>query len=71
VQAKRVLDKEMSVATALPCRIAVYEENSGVKVATMLPTQMLALFSVPDLAPVAQEVEREIKAMIDEATQPN
>jgi uncharacterized protein (DUF302 family) len=69
-QAKRVLDKEMSVATALPCRIAVYEDNNCVKVATMLPTQMLALFSVPNLAPVAEEVEREIKAMIDEATQP-
>jgi uncharacterized protein (DUF302 family) len=70
VQAKRVLDQNMSVATALPCRIAVYEENNGVKVATMLPTQMLALFSAPELAPVAQEVEVAIKAMIDEATQP-
>ena len=70
-QAKRVLDKNMSVATALPCRIAVYEEKNYVKVATMLPTQMLALFSVPELAPVALEVEKEIKAMIDEATQPN
>jgi uncharacterized protein (DUF302 family) len=69
-QAKRVLDKQMSVATALPCRIAVYEENGRVKVATMLPTQILALFSAPDLATVAQEVEKEIKAMIDEATEP-
>ncbi len=68
VQAKRVLDNDMSIATALPCRIAVYEEKNRVKVATMLPTQMLALFSVPDLAPVAQDVEGQIKAMIDEAT---
>ncbi len=69
-QAKRVLDQNMSVATALPCRIAVYEENDGTKVATMLPTEMLALFSAPELTPVAQEVETAIKAMIDEATQP-
>lgn len=69
-QAKQVLEKDMSVATALPCRIAVYEENHSVKVATMLPTQTLALFSVPELAAVAQDVEREVKAMIDEATQP-
>ncbi len=70
VQAKRVLDNDMSIATALPCRIAVYEEEGRVKVATMLPTQMLSLFSVPDLAPVAQDVEEQVKAMIDEATQP-
>lgn len=68
-QAKLVLEQEMSVATALPCRIAVYEENTRVKVATMLPTAMLALFSVPDLAPVAEDVEKQIKAMIDEAVQ--
>ncbi len=71
VQAKRVLDNDMSIATALPCRIAVYEEKNRVKVATMLPTQMLALFSVPDLAPVAQDVEEKIKAMIDQATAPS
>jgi uncharacterized protein (DUF302 family) len=69
-QAKTVLDKDMRIATALPCRIAVYEENDSVKVATMLPTQMLGLFSVPELAPVAREVETAIRAMIDEATQP-
>lgn len=66
-QAKQVLDKNMSIATALPCRIAVYEEKDRVKVATMLPTETLGLFGVPDLAPVAQEVEKEIKAMMDEA----
>ncbi len=68
VQAKRVLESDMTIATALPCRIAVYEEKNRVKVATILPTQMLALFSVPDLAPVAEDVENQIKAMIDEAT---
>ncbi len=67
MQAKRVLEKDMSIATALPCRIAVYEENGAVKIATLLPTQTLGLFSIPELAPVAEEVEREIKAMVDEA----
>ena len=68
MQAKRVLETDMSIATVLPCRIAVYEEKGRVKIATLLPTETLALFSVPDLAPVAQEVEKEIKAMIDDAT---
>lgn len=70
-QAKRVLEKNMSIATALPCRIAVYEEKSRVKIATMLPTKTLGLFSVPELAPMAQEVEKEIKAMMDEAAGAN
>ena len=68
MRAKQVLEKDMSIATALPCRIAVYEEKGRVKIATMLPTEALGLFSVPELAPVAQEVEKEIKAMIDEAS---
>lgn len=67
-RAKQVLEREMSIATALPCRIAVYEEHGRVKIATLLPTETLGLFSTPELAPVAQEVEKEIKAMMDEAT---
>ena len=66
-QAKQVLDKNMSIATALPCRIAVYEENNRVQIATMLPTETLGLFAMPELAPVAEAVENEIKAMMDEA----
>ncbi len=66
-QAKKVLDQQMSIATALPCRIAVYEDQHRVKVATMLPTEVLGLFGQTQLAPVAEEVENQIKAMIDEA----
>lgn len=66
-QAKKALEKQMSIATALPCRIAVYEEKNRVKVATMLPTEVLGLFGEKELTPVAQEVEQQIKAMIDEA----
>jgi uncharacterized protein (DUF302 family) len=65
--AKRVLEKNMTVSTALPCRISVYEEGGKVKLATLLPTQVLGLFGSPEIAPVAQEVEREIKAIMDEA----
>jgi uncharacterized protein (DUF302 family) len=69
MQAKRVLETDMSIATVLPCRIAVYEQKVRVQIATMLPTQALGLFSAPELAPVAQEVEKEIKAMMDEASE--
>lgn len=66
-RAKKVLEKEMAIATALPCRIALYEEAGQVKLATLLPTQTLGMFNVPDLAAEAEDVEREILAMMAEA----
>ena len=68
-RAKQVLEKEMSISTALPCRITVYEEGGKVKIATLLPTQTLSLFNIPDLAPVAKEVEVAIVGMIDDAVE--
>ena len=56
-QAKKVLDQNMSVSTALPCRISVYEENGKTVLATLKPTTLLAMFNVPALQQVAQEVE--------------
>jgi uncharacterized protein (DUF302 family) len=56
-QAKKVLEQNMSVSTALPCRISVYEENGKTVLATLKPTTLLAMFDVPALEPVAQEVE--------------
>jgi len=66
-RAKQVLEKDMSISTALPCRITVYEEGGKVKIATLLPTQTLGLFNVPDLISVAVEVEKAIVGMIDDA----
>ena len=56
-QAKKVLDQNMSVSTALPCRISVYQENGKTVLATLKPTTLLAMFDVPSLQRVAQEVE--------------
>ena len=67
-QAKAVLTADMSVSTALPCRISVYEESGKVKVATLKPTAVLELFGQAKLKPVAQEVEKVILAIIDDAT---
>jgi uncharacterized protein (DUF302 family) len=67
-QASRVLAQNMAVSVALPCRIAIYEEGGRTKLATMLPTAMLALFpGAASLQEVAADVEREILAMMDEA----
>jgi uncharacterized protein (DUF302 family) len=56
-QAKKVLDRNMSVSTALPCRLSIYDENGRILLATLKPTTLLAMFNVPQLKGVAQEVE--------------
>lgn len=57
LKAKEVLENNMEISTALPCRISVYEEDGKVKIATIRPTFMLGLFDSPQLKPVAQNVE--------------
>ena len=66
-QAKKVLDARMSVSTALPCRISVYEEGGRTILAALQPTALLALFEVPGLVPVAQEVEEAIVRIMQAA----
>ena len=66
-QAKKVLEANPSISTALPCRISVFEEGDHTKLSTIKPTAMLALYGNPELQPVAQEVEQVIVAMMQEA----
>lgn len=56
-QAKKVLEANISIATVLPCRIAVYQEGETTKIAAVKPTALLGLFPNPELKPVAEEVE--------------
>jgi len=66
-QAKKVLDENMSVSTALPCRISIYEEGGKTMLATLKPTTLLAMFNAPQLAGVAQEMEDTIVKIMEEA----
>jgi uncharacterized protein (DUF302 family) len=66
-QAKRVLDQNMSVSTALPCRISIYEEDGKTILATLKPTILLAMFHTPQLEGVAQEVEDTLVKIMKEA----
>jgi uncharacterized protein (DUF302 family) len=68
-QAKKVLDENMSVSTALPCRISVYEEGGKTVLATLKPTTLLAMFNAPQLKGVAQEVEDTIVKIMKEAAE--
>ena len=66
-QAKKVLEENMSVSTALPCRISIYEQGGKTILATLKPTVLLAMFNTPQLGEVAQEVENTILKIIKEA----
>lgn len=66
-QAKRVLEKNMQISTALPCRISVFAERGKVKLATLRPTALISHFNVPDLQSVAKEVEETLVRIMTEA----
>ena len=66
-QAKKVLDQNMSVSTAVPCRISIYEEGGKTILATLKPTTLLAMFNAPQLEGVPREVENTIIKIMKEA----
>ena len=67
-QAAKVLDIDMQLNMALPCRISVYSRDAKTHIGMIRPEQMLAQLSDdPRLAAIAAEVERATRAMIDEA----
>ena len=66
-QAKKVLEQNLGLSTALPCRISVYQENGKTVLATLKPTTLLATFKEPKLQLVAQEVEDSIFKIMREA----
>ncbi len=66
--AKTVLLESMDVSTALPCRISIYSSADKVEVATILPSELMKAFgSSPVMAATADEVEKAMKAIIDES----
>ncbi len=66
-QAKKVLEANMRISTALPCRISIYEEGGRTRIATIKPTAMIALYDSPDLRGVAQEVESTLERIMEDA----
>lgn len=65
--ASNALHAEMRVSTVLPCRISIFSEDEGCTIATVRPTSLLEATGLDGVATLAQEVEREVLAIIDEA----
>jgi uncharacterized protein (DUF302 family) len=66
-QAKKVIDADPRISTALPCRISVYSADGGYKLATMLPTEMMRGFEAKNVEATAREVEDVIVSMMMDA----
>ena len=65
--ASKALHAEMRVSTVLPCRISIFSENQGCTIATVRPTSLLEATGLEGVATLAQEIEREVLAIVDEA----
>ena len=65
-QAQKVLESNIAIAAALPCRLAVYQEDGQTKISTLKPSALLGIFPNPELLPVAQEVEDTIFRIMQE-----
>lgn len=65
--AKRVLDADIRIATALPCRVSIYEEGREIVLETLRPTELIRLFRQPALEGVAKEVEAVVEEIMNEA----
>ena len=67
VAAKKVLDTNVRIGTALPCRVTIYTDGGDVVLETLKPTAMLAMFGEPSLDGTAREIESAIEATMNEA----
>ncbi len=65
--AKKVLDTNVRIAAALPCRVSIYGDGKEVVLETIRPTAMLKMFNEPTLETTAVEVETVIGEIMHEA----
>ena len=64
--ANQFLNKNRLISLCMPCKINILEENGRVKIVGMKPTMISQFF--PEVSPEeAEEVEKEIKEMVDNA----
>jgi uncharacterized protein (DUF302 family) len=65
--ASQALSTDISISTVLPCRISVYTSAIGTFLATVPPTELLPASGVAAPEELANEVEKELFAIIQEA----
>ena len=66
-QAKKALDADGAISTALPCRISLYGVAGHYCLATMLPTELMKAFHRPEITSVAEDVEKVLVRIMQDA----
>lgn len=65
-KAKEVLETTIKIGYLLPCKIAIYEKDNSIFVGMMKPTSLIKFLNNEDLNDVANEIENELKQVINE-----
>lgn len=65
--ASEALNESMQVSAVLPCRISIYSDGANCTIATVKPTDLMKATGLNGKEALAEDVEREIVAIIDEA----
>lgn len=68
-QAKTVLESNMDISVALPCRVSIFTEGAKTRLATIQPKVLLSMFPNPELKEAAEEVERAITSAMKAAAE--
>lgn len=69
-KAAAVLENDMALNMALPCRISVWQDQGQTFIGMINPSAVLSMFSqAPALLEVARDVEETTKRIIDQAAQ--
>ncbi len=66
-QAKKVLETNLEISTALPCRISIYDDRGTTTLATIRPTALISLYPNPELRAVAEDVEATLVRIMADA----
>lgn len=67
-QASQVLERDMRLNAALPCRISIFEDGGATKIGTIRPAALLGILSGDErLSAIAENVEASLLAIIDDA----
>jgi len=65
--AAKALHIDMMVSTVLPCRISVFSMEEGCVIATVKPMSLFRATGLTGSEALAEEVERELLAIVNEA----
>jgi len=63
--AHKVLQIDKEIGLLLPCNVIVFQDGEKVFVSAILPSVAMSMVDKPELAPIAKEVEDNLKKVVD------